>query len=73
MGKEARWVAVILCVVLVTMMIVMPRGGRGRLPTLDELEEKSKTPDCSIPVIGPLLCKIAEAFRDAASKLELDP
>ncbi len=73
MGKEARWIAVILCVVLVTLMIVRPGGGGGRLPTLDELEEQRKTPDCSIPVIGPLLCKIVDAFRAAASGLELDP
>jgi hypothetical protein len=71
-GKDASWLAVFLCVVLVTMMIVIPHGGRGRLPTLDELEQDRKGIDCSTPIVGPLLCEIRRLLQALTGALELE-
>jgi len=73
MAKEGTWLATLLCVVLVTMMIVMPHGGRGRLPRVSDLEQRGAATSCNVPIVGPLLCELTAGIRSTTAALELVP
>jgi hypothetical protein len=73
MGKEAGWLAGFLCVVLVAMMVVMPHGGRGKLPEISDLERRPAVSGSDLPLVGPLVRQMTEAIEATTTSLELLP